>query len=236
MFRKIINSIPNTITCLNLLAGCVAIIFAFKATQTVGNLQGWQWTCVCIGAAALFDFCDGAAARLLKAYSKIGAELDSLADLVSFGVAPAMMIFNLMSHHGQYPWLAYSALAVPVFGALRLARFNVMDVGSTTFRGLPIPSGAIFLMGLAGWIDRYGYPGSAVVALACVITGLAMVGRFEMFSLKFKNFSIHENLRRYVLLAAALMFIVMYGLAGLAWTILFYVLLSVLSRRHNRAA
>ena len=168
---------------------------AFSAYETFAGLPGWQWTCIFIGAAAVFDFLDGAMARLLKAYSKIGAELDSLSDLVSFGVAPAFLMFNIMGHFAQLSgsdamlWLQYSALLVPVFGALRLARFNVMDVGDTTFRGLPIPSAAIFLIGIAGWVNDYYYPGHVIVAVLIALVSVAMVGRFSMFSLKLKNFS-----------------------------------------------
>lgn len=233
MSKKIISQIPNTITCLNLLSGCLAIIMAFKCYQPVGALQGWQWTCIFIGAAALFDFCDGAAARLLKAYSKIGAELDSLADLVSFGVAPSFMMYNIMQHYGDNV-LCYAALLVAVFGALRLARFNVFDTGQTTFRGLPIPSAAIFLMGIAGWIASYRYPGGVTMTIILVLTSLAMVGRFTMFSLKFKNFNVNENFRRYVLLFVAVMFVLMYGISGLAWTIVFYLLLSLLLRKQDQ--
>ncbi len=222
---------------MSLVSGCLAIVMAFRCMEPVGALAGWQWACVFMGISAVFDFLDGAAARILKAYSRIGAELDSLSDLVAFGVAPAMLIFNLMQLYtsmapdGGHAWLSYTALLVPVFGALRLARFNVEDVGTTTFRGLPIPSACIFLIGVAGWIQSYGYPGSAPIALLLVLTSVAMVGKFKMFSLKFRNFVLHENLRRYVLLAGALVFVFVYGLSGLAWTIVFYIFLSVLSRR-----
>ena len=233
MFKKIVQSIPNSITCLNLLSGCLATIMAFHAYDTCCGLAGWQWTCIFIGAAAVFDFLDGAMARLLKAYSKIGAELDSLADLVSFGVAPAFMMFNIMM--AKFPadvqWVSYLALAGPVFGALRLARFNVMDVGDTTFHGLPIPSNAIFLIGLAGFVNDYGMVNPIVMALLILLSAIAMVGRFSMFSLKFKNFNLQANFRRYVILMVAVVFVVMYGLAGFAWTIILYFLLSVLSRR-----
>jgi CDP-diacylglycerol--serine O-phosphatidyltransferase len=206
---------------------------AFKCYEPVGALQGWQWTCIFIGAAAIFDFCDGAAARLLKAYSKIGAELDSLADLVSFGVAPSFMIFNIMQHYGDNV-LCYAALLVAVFGALRLARFNVYDTGSTTFRGLPIPSAAIFLIGLAGWVASHGYPGGVPMTILSLLTAFAMVGNFTMFSLKFKNFNINENFRRYVLLFVAVMFFISYGISGFGWTIVFYLVLSLLTPRKDR--
>ena len=237
ILNRITTSIPNTITCCNLLSGCIACIMAFSAYETFAGLPGWQWTCIFIGAAAVFDFLDGAMARLLKAYSKIGAELDSLSDLVSFGVAPAFLMFNIMGHFAQLSgsdamlWLQYSALLVPVFGALRLARFNVMDVGDTTFHGLPIPSAAIFLIGIAGWVNDYYYPGHVIVAVLIALVSVAMVGRFRMFSLKFKNFSLTDNFRRYIILMAAVAFVIMYGIAGLAWTIILYLLLSLLSRR-----
>lgn len=235
--NKIVASIPNTITCMSLVCGCVAIIMTFRSMEQIGSLTGWQWACVFMGLSAVFDFMDGAAARALKAYSKIGAELDSLSDLVAFGVAPAMLMFNLMQYHSQasgHPelqWLSYSALLLPVFGALRLARFNVEDVGTTTFRGLPIPSGCIFIIGVAGWIDTYGYPGSAVVAILIALTSFALVAKFKMFSLKFKSFGLQENFRRYVLLISAVVFVFIYGLSGLAWAIVFYLMLSLLSKR-----
>lgn len=231
--NKIISWIPNSITCLNLLSGCVACIFAFHGYEQYGCWLGWQWTCLFIGLAAVFDFLDGAMARLLKAYSKIGAELDSLSDLVSFGVAPAFLLMNIMQAKfaADIQWLSYIALLGPVCGALRLARFNVMDVGDTNFRGLPIPSNAIFLIGLAGLVNDYAMLNPIVMAVLIILSALAMVGRFTMFSLKFKNFGLAGNFRRYVILMVAVVFVVMYGLAGLAWTIILYLLLSVISKR-----
>lgn len=228
--------IPNTITCLNLLSGCLAILFAFNAYgyPVAGWPQGWVLCCIFIGLAALFDFCDGAAARALKAYSPIGAELDSLSDLVSFGLAPAMLLYNIAVHNTSASnWLALGVFVLPVCGALRLARFNVCDTGSTTFRGLPIPAGALFAVGVAGWINSNMYPGTLAVVALAALTGAAMVSRFTMFSLKFKNFAVHSNLRRYVLIVAAVVFVVMYGLSGLAWTVLFYLLMSLMSQRGN---
>lgn len=231
MIRRIISSIPNTITCLNLISGCLAVIFAFQPFQTTSGLTGAEWTCLLIGLAALFDFCDGASARLLHAYSPVGKELDSLADLVSFGVAPAMLIFNLMQTFGQHDWLSYSALFIPAMGALRLARFNIDDSQSTTFKGLPIPGNAIFWIGVYGWIMRYGYPGTAPLVIIIVLMSLSMVSGVRMFSLKFKNFDIRENFRRYAIILAAVAFVVIYGLAGFAWTIILYFLISLMSKR-----
>ncbi|MDE5959484.1 MAG: CDP-alcohol phosphatidyltransferase family protein, partial [Muribaculaceae bacterium] len=109
MLKKIKSQIPNAITCLNLTSGCIAIALAFKGLYFEASMA--------IFAAAVFDFMDGAMARLLKAYSDMGKELDSLSDLVSFGVAPAAMVYNAFPQ--EYSWIA---LTIPVCGALRLAR------------------------------------------------------------------------------------------------------------------
>ena len=235
MIRRIINCIPNTITLLNLLSGCVAIIFAFQHNVQAGSLTGLEWAYIMIGAAAVFDFCDGAAARALHAYSPLGAELDSLSDLVSFGVAPAMMVLNVMLGHSAHPALCYAALFIPMMGALRLARFNIDTTQSTTFRGLPIPANAIFWIGMCGWIERFGYPGTGVMVVLIALVSLSMVCGLRMFSLKFKTFGLRDNFVRYVIIVAAVAFVVLCGVSGLAWTIVLYLLLSMLSRSSKDA-
>ena len=233
MIRRLINSIPNLLTSLNLLSGCMAVYMTFHADTQFGALSGAHWAAVMIGIAAVFDFCDGASARLLHAYSLIGKELDSLADLVSFGLAPAMLMLNMMLPYSMHPWLCFIALFIPVMGALRLAKFNIDTTQTTSFRGLPIPANAIFWIGMSGWIEQYGYPGTAVMSIIIVLVSLAMVCRMRMFSLKFKNFSLRENFRRYAIILAAIGLVLIYGLAGLAWTILLYILISALSRKND---
>lgn len=112
MWKAIKAQIPNSITLLNLLSGCVAIILSFSSLEQFGPLTGYQLAFLFIGAAALFDFCDGASARALKAYSNVGKELDSLADLVSFGVAPAMLLFNAVRLLSDGSWVAWVALFI----------------------------------------------------------------------------------------------------------------------------
>lgn len=222
--------IPNTITILNLVSGILAVIAAFHGAQPYWGLTGYTWAFILIGAAALFDFCDGAAARLLHAYSNIGKELDSLSDLVSFGVAPSLLVYNVMSDAtGRFT--AYLALFIAAMGALRLARFNVDDRQTTSFVGLPIPASAIFWIGVVAWIQRHGYPGDGPLLALVVVVSQLMVSSIPMFSLKFKNFDWRENFRRYVILAAAVMFLVTDGLPGLAWTIALYVVISLFGRR-----
>ncbi len=233
MPNKIVKSIPNTITLCNLLSGCVAVYMAFHSSETFGSLTGMQWAWIWIGIAAVFDFCDGAAARLLKAFSNIGGELDSLADLVSFGVAPGMMILNLMQANSQCPWLGFAAMLIPMFGALRLAKFNVDTTQSTVFRGLPIPANALFWIGLCGWVEANGYPGHVAMMVLIVLLSWLMVCNLRMFSLKFKNFDWRDNFRRYILILAAVMFVVVWGVAGFAWLIVLYVFISALGRKEQ---
>ncbi len=228
MFNRLTSWIPNSITSLNLLSGCVAIFMAFNLTETFGPLSGAHWAMIAIGAAACFDFFDGASARLLKKYSPLGKDLDSLSDLVSFGVAPAMLVLNVMLEYGAYTIPAFAAFLIPVFGALRLAIFNNDATQATVFRGLPIPANAIFWIGVTGWVESYYYPGWIVMLILIAFMCWAMTARFKMFSLKFKNFDFHENFIRYVLIAAAVIFVAIYGIAGLAWTIILYFLLSFL--------
>ena len=230
MLRRIISWIPNTITCLNLLSGCVAVIMAFNLGNEYYGLQALQWFYICIGAAAVFDFCDGLAARTLKAYSNIGKELDSLSDLVSFGVAPGMLMLNIMLANTCCPWACAIALLIPVLGALRLAKFNVDDTQTTTFRGLPIPANALFWIGAAAWIAEYGYPGYWVMAVLIVVIAGMMVCNLRMFSLKFKNLAFVDNVKRYGIIIAAIAFVAFNGISGLAWTILTYILISLFAR------
>lgn len=230
MPKRITAYIPDTITLLNLLSGCVAIFMAFNIGTTFGALDGAQWAIVAIAAAALFDFLDGASARMLHAYSAVGKDLDSLSDLVSFGVAPAMLILNTMLAGGSPLWACIPVLMIAACGAIRLAKFNNDTEQATVFRGLPIPANAIFWIGVYGWITRYYYPGWLVMWLVIVPVSLAMTANFKMFSLKFKNFDFSENFCRYIILLAAVGFVIAYGLSGLVWTILLYLLLSLMRR------
>jgi len=236
MLTRIKNSIPNTITCLNLLSGVLACILSFHYNEMFGTLLGYQWAFVCIGAAALFDFCDGASARLLHAYSDLGKELDSLSDLVSFGLAPSLILFNTINYFNTgspstlSPW-AFVTLFIPVMGALRLAKFNIDTRQTTSFIGLPIPACAIFWIGLVGWLHRTGLFNNYVVSAVIILMALMMVSGVRMFSLKFKNFNFRENFRRYMLLFAALLFVISEGISGFAWTIIFYILVSAVTRK-----
>ena len=227
----IVKNIPNTITCLNLLSGCFACIFAFQGQ--------YDWVALCIGLSALFDFLDGMAARLLHAYSPLGKELDSLADLISFGLAPGLMVMHLMAYNSTFhgmaeyqSWWALSALLIPVFSALRLAKFNIDTRQTTSFIGLPVPANALFWIGICQAVLRMESPvcGYAIVALV-IIFSLLLVSEIPMFSLKFKNLKWKENYLRYLIIAVAAICLISLGLAGLAATIGLYIVLSLLTAR-----
>lgn len=237
MLKKLISYIPNTITCLNLLSGSLAIIMAFNFFHTINGLLGYQWAFILIGAAALFDFLDGASARMLHAYSDMGKELDSLSDLVSFGIAPAMLLTNyiLYFNPGFTLW-ALAPLFMIAMGALRLARFNIDTRQTTSFIGLPIPANAIFWVGMLAWLAHATYPGNLLMTIMIVAISLLMVCNLPMFSLKFKDFTLANNYRRYLIILAATLFVITGGIPGLAWTILLYLLLSLATAviTHNK--
>ena len=225
------NNIPNAITSLNLLCGCLACIAAFHCNDTMcgSAIKGYECAFIFIGLAAVADFFDGLVARLLHAVSAIGAELDSLADLVSFGLAPALILYNMMLGQGAGHW-ALVALMIPVFGALRLARFNVDTNQTTTFTGLPIPANAIFWIGYTAWYAIHEMP-LWIVLLLIVILSLLMVCNLRMFSLKMHNLSsLKQNWAQYLQIIATVAFVLLMGLPGLAAAISLYVLLSIIKR------
>lgn len=224
MIRK---HIPNAITCLNLFSGCIAIVFAF---------QGAYMTAAClIAMAAVFDFLDGFAARLLKAYSPIGKELDSLADIVSFGVAPGAMIYSFISDMSyatdNSESLAYFAFLIPVFSALRLAKFNIDERQTTSFIGLPTPANALFwAFGIAGsfeYVLDTTFDPLIVIAVTIFFSWL-LVSNIPMFSLKFKHYKWQGNRKRYYFLAGCIILLILFGLPGVSACILWYIGLSTL--------
>ncbi len=216
MFKAIFAQIPNSITCLNLISGCIAIVMAFKGC--------YGWASIAIAAAAVFDFLDGAMARLMKAYSAVGKELDSLSDLVSFGVAPAAMVYNILPE--EYSWIAIS---IPVCGALRLARFNVDTRQTTSFIGLPIPANAIFWIGAVSWMEANGPFDAWIMIPATMLEAQSMLDPIQLVSLKFSNFKLNtENCLRYFIIAAAIVLTLIFGLPGLSLTIILYYLLGLI--------
>ncbi len=222
--NKIKKNIPNSITCLNILAGLLSIICSIKGNEPLWGLQGYEWGYIFIGIAAVADFLDGFSARLLHAYSEMGKELDSLCDLVSFGVAPAFAVYSCMEINGM-EWMKWLALLIPVAGALRLARFNVDTRQTVNFIGLPIPANAIFWIGYTSM----AYSGSAlltnpwVFVIAVLLESWLMVSPLRLFSLKFKTWGWKGNEFRWLLILTAVALVFCMGVPGLMWLIIVYV-------------
>ncbi|MCH5329086.1 MAG: CDP-diacylglycerol--serine O-phosphatidyltransferase [Coprobacter sp.] len=225
--NTMVKNIPNTVTCLNLLSGCLATVAAFTGNITLA--AGF----ICL--AALFDFLDGMLARLLGAYSPLGKELDSLADIISFGMAPATMVYTHLAGDGSTPLapctagtlLPCTAFLIAVFSGLRLAKFNIDTRQTSSFLGLPVPANALFWTGLCHYALQHPLHPGIVIALVLLFSGL-LVCELPMFSLKFKNLSLRENALRYLLIAAAVVGVALYGLSALAAVIGLYILLSLL--------
>lgn len=224
---KIIKAIPSVITSLNLASGTAAVIFA---------LQGETKTAIfLILAASIFDFFDGFAARMLKAVSELGKQLDSLADLISFGLAPAILLFYHIQSNSIFPeYLSYSVILIVVFSALRLAIFNIDTEQKTEFRGLPTPASALFIVALLFPAESSIVDISQIVQnpitiiLIILLLPALMVSRIKLFSLKIKSRKLHDNLWQIVLATLAICLLIIFGISGLALIIILYLALSIL--------
>lgn len=226
--------IPNSLTCCNLMCGCMATGAAFY-----GN---YRWAIVMIIIGAVFDFFDGMVARLLGVSSPIGKELDSLADVVTFGVAPSAILFYLF-HEVQYPAflepaakiLPYTAFLMAAFSALRLAKFNLDTRQTTSFIGLPTPANALFWGSLV--VGQHAFLVSAkfnavFLFLFMFLSCLLLVAEVPLFSLKFKDLSWEHNRVQYIFLVGCLVCLPL-GASALAAIVVWYVALSLIvnSRR-----
>lgn len=229
----IVRNIPNSITCMNLAAGVMAILSALHGPEPLWGLNGYEWSWIFIGIAAVADFFDGFAARLLHAYSSLGKELDSLCDLVSFGVAPAVMMFSCLTETGAEPWTRWLVLLIPICGALRLARFNIDTRQTTSFIGLPIPANAIFWIGYAALcLQHVSFLTQwyVLVPLLLLETWL-MISPVPFFSLKFKTYGLKGNIWRWLMIVTTVVMVICMGVSGLFWSIVTYALYSIIDSR-----
>lgn len=228
------ENIPNGITCLNVLCGTIAILICAHPHLSYMGLRSWQWGALFIVLAAVADFFDGFAARMLKASHPIGADLDSLSDQVSFGVAPAaLMAFNLW---GNVPvWLAFAPAVIPVATAVRLAKFNVDTRQTTGFLGMPVPANAVFWIGyLASYKEGAVWLASPwVLVVALLLVSWLMISEVPMLSLKFKTWGFKSNLARYLLIIGSAVLLVCLRLPGMLWVIVFYAVMSLLFGRQS---
>ncbi|HNQ66765.1 MAG TPA: CDP-diacylglycerol--serine O-phosphatidyltransferase [Bacteroidales bacterium] len=224
---KIIKSLPSVISSLNLTSGAAATIFAFQ-----GDIDTAIYLII---FAAICDFFDGFAARLLNAVSEFGKQIDSLADLISFGFAPTALIYNhIISNHILPKHFAFASLIIVVFSALRLAKFNIDTEQKTEFRGLPTPASAIFIIsiccpfvfGLVNLTEAFHNP--VFISSTITILPLLMISRIKLFSLKIHGFDLKNYFWQVILLISTIIFLIIFGISGLAFSIILYLALSIL--------
>jgi CDP-diacylglycerol--serine O-phosphatidyltransferase len=190
-----------------------------------------------VWAAGVFDFFDGFAARLLKVSSPIGKELDSLADVVSFGVLPALVMYKLIGDHSSNEILPYTAFMIAAFSALRLATFNVDETQTDSFKGLNTPANSFFITALpllpasvGAWLYQ-----DWLLIIITVVFSLLMVSRIEIFSLKFKNFGWADNKLRFTFLLLSVLLLVLFKISALPLIIILYIGLSLGAKAFSKS-
>lgn len=249
LLNAIKRQVPNCITLCNLICGVLASIYAVKSEITAYDTFSDGPAIHYLGIAAIFillgiffDFFDGMSARLLHVSSPLGKELDSLADVVTSGVAPGLILYEILNTCSSLPWLKYVALLMPAFAAFRLAKFNLDTRQSHSFRGLPAPSNAIIWVGLAflydyapadqvSWLfDNAGLIGLAMLS---VVTNILMIGELPMFSLKFnfKDLSWNTNKIAYIFIFGCILLIAILRYYSISLIILWYIILSMLTQK-----
>ena len=232
--------IPNAITSANLFCGCLAI------TQIAEN--NFVLAAILVLAGAFFDFFDGLAARALKVSSPIGAELDSLADVVTFGVVPAYLAFEWLNQY-DFSILNYAGFIIAVFSAIRLAKFNVDDRQTTSFIGLPTPANALFWISipLIFWQVENGfhfvdvsfllpfYQSTIAIFISILVLSYLLIAELPLLALKFKSLQWKGNEYRFTLLISSLILIIVFLFAAIPFILLLYLILSIVQNNYNRS-
>ncbi len=215
--------IPNFLTCCNLVCGCFGIVFCLEGRAIPAAYFVW--------AAAVFDFFDGFAARMLKVNSPIGKELDSLADMVSFGLLPSLVMYKMLATSTTVLWLPYLAFMIAVFAALRLAIFNVDETQRDSFKGLNTPANTLFITSLpllstqvGSWLYQ-----DWLLAIITIVFSLLMVSPIHFFAFKFKNFSWAGNQVRFTFIGLSVLLLVIFHVEAIPLIILLYILSSFVS-------
>ena len=221
--------IPNTITCCNLISGCIATYWAF-----CGN---YEMALLFIIIGAVFDFFDGMSARLLGVSSPIGKELDSLADDITFGFAPSAIIFSyLCTFHIHLLFVPFLAFVMAAFSALRLAKFNLDERQALGFIGLPTPANALFwgalIVGSGDWISTLPYA-PYLILLGTFISCYLLIAEIPMFALKFKHWCWKGNEIKYIFILSCIPLLLLLRVSGIAIIIAWYILLSIITTKIN---
>ncbi|MCY7359257.1 MAG: CDP-diacylglycerol--serine O-phosphatidyltransferase [Rudanella sp.] len=220
-----LKHIPNAMTCGNLLCGCVGLVMALR-----GHLDTASWL---IGLAAILDFGDGFVARMVNVSGPFGKELDSLADVVTFGVLPATIVFQLCWFQQLGP-ISYGAFLIAVLSALRLANFNIDTRQSESFIGLPVPANAMMIAAFP-LMGRYQPQFDAIwqndIALGMMVAfSFLLVSEIPLFALKFKSFAWTENKIKYIFLGLSTLLLLFLQFAALPIIVGLYIVFSLLSK------
>ncbi|MBB2952424.1 phosphatidylcholine/phosphatidylserine synthase [Sphingobacterium sp. JUb56] len=215
--------IPNTITCLNLFSGCIGVLMALKGD--------YMTTAYCVLASGIFDFFDGMVARLLHVKSNIGKELDSLADMVSFGFLPGAILYMLLSEvFIEQPLFAYLGFVVTVFSALRLAKFNLDERQTTDFIGLNTPMNTFYVLSLPFIAEKYPdiILNPYFLLISTALTSFLLVSEIRLFSMKLSSLAWSENKYKFIFVILAVVLFAVLQFVALPIILLSYILLSLL--------
>jgi CDP-diacylglycerol--serine O-phosphatidyltransferase len=214
---KVMKHLPNALTCGNLLCGCLGVVFCLENRNV--PIAYFVW------AAGIFDFFDGFAARWLKVTSPIGKELDSLADMISFGLLPALVMYKMIEASSSNPYLPFVGFLIAICSALRLAIFNVDETQHDSFKGLNTPANSIFITSLAFLSGSIGtlIQQDWVLVLITIIFSFLLVSRIDILAFKFKDFSWQSNKLRFTFMAFAVLLLVLLGKPAVPLVILFYI-------------
>lgn len=231
---KIKQHIPNTITCCNLLCGCLAIVKAFDGDLVMSAYL--------VGLAAIFDFFDGFAARLLRVVSPIGKDLDSLADMVTFGVVPGVMMYKLLGMgienynlgNNQIPLsVSLMAFMITIFSAVRLAIFNNDTRQTSSFIGVPTPAVAIFICSIPLILQNDSYNLFIIhpvfLGLTTIIFSFLLVSELPLFALKFKSFGWKGNRTKFIFLGISVLLLILIKFMGIPIIIILYIIMSLIT-------
>ena len=222
-----LKHIPNLLTISNLICGCIALYFTFH-----NNLV---FAAYLIGLSAVFDFMDGAVARLLKVSGPMGRELDSLADMVSFGVVPGSVVFHLLED-STLSSFSFIALIIPAFSAYRLAKFNIDERQTEGFIGLNTPASTLFFISFplishfqpTHFLNNWIFIPEVLIVLT-ILMSLAMVSEIPLFAFKFKNLSFSDNKLRFLFIGLAVILLVLFQFAAIPLLVLLYLFMSIAS-------
>lgn len=237
--------VPNAITLANLFMGCLAVVFAVQ--------DRLEFAAIFCALGIFFDFFDGFFARLFNVQSEVGLQLDSLADMVTSGVAPGVVMYQLLEDASGIPWgaaleqqhlhLGYFGFAITLASAYRLAKFNVDDRQTHSFIGLPTPANTLFVLSLPLIVmyEEYAFAKAllenpyfllAITAVCCYMLN----AQLHLFALKFKNYTLTGNKVRYFFLATSIILIILLQYLAIPVIIILYVLLSLVFKGDNQVS